>query len=390
MSTRPVSCKPPRTVLEQLIRGRKQTHEEFVEFAERFAREHGEVGTLSVRHLQRLVSGSASNVRAATARLLEKIFGTSIRELLSTPGADRDEISESADELRNMLNVSRRVDTTVVSILRGQLDSIRVLDRRLGAVLAHEEVMVKLAQVQRLRTFSLLPSVRSGLAALQSELSTLAGWQALDLGSPLKAWEHYEQSKVAAAECDDPAYLVHSTAEQAFVLLDIGRPNEAAEVFEDLSSRVRTSSSHVHRAWVAAACGEASAANGDRSASLRAFDVAESLLAHDGPIDGPYVALDGTHLARWRGHALARLGEVAAVEVLTDALDRLNSSFTRAETALRVDLAIALARGGERDEAYRQAALARSSAVEIGSIRQQRRMASLEASVTPQADHRNS
>lgn len=381
-----MSHKPARTVLEQLIRGRNQTYEEFVEFAEKFAREHGEVGTLSVRHLQRLVSGGASNVRAATARLLEKIFNAHISELLSTPGNDRGEINEPADELRKMLSVSRRVDTTVVSVLRDQLDSIRVLDRRLGAVLAHEEVMVKVAQVERLRTFSLSPSVRSDLAALQSELSTLAGWQALDLGSPLKAWEHYEESKIAAAECDDPAYLVHSTAEQAFVLLDIGKSSEAVGVLEDLSSRVRTSSSRLHRAWLSAAIGEASAANGDRSASLRAFDVAESLLTDDEPIDGPYVALDETHLARWRGHALARLGEAEAVEVLTNALDRLDPSFARAETALRVDLATALAMTGERDEAHRQAALARSSATEIGSVRQQRRMAALEASTSTRVD----
>ncbi|GAA2806754.1 transcriptional regulator [Saccharopolyspora taberi] len=80
-----------RTVLELKIRERRQTLQEFAEFAERFAREHNEPGTLSVRHLQRLASGRKPNgqplgsLRPATARLLERIFDLSIDELLARP-----------------------------------------------------------------------------------------------------------------------------------------------------------------------------------------------------------------------------------------------------------------------------------------------------------------
>lgn len=80
-----------RTVLEQKIRERRQTFEEFAEYAGEFAREHDEPGTLSVRHLLRLAAGRQANgsplgpVRPATARLLERIFDTSIDELLSNP-----------------------------------------------------------------------------------------------------------------------------------------------------------------------------------------------------------------------------------------------------------------------------------------------------------------
>ena len=79
----------PRTLLEQLIRERRQTFEEFADFAENFAREHSEPGTLSVRHLGRLVAGAHPDgrplgaVRPATARLLERIFGLNIAELLA-------------------------------------------------------------------------------------------------------------------------------------------------------------------------------------------------------------------------------------------------------------------------------------------------------------------
>ncbi len=80
-----------RTVLEEKIWERRQTLEEFAEYAETFARERREPGTLGVRHLQRLVAGRGANgqplgpVRPATARLLESIFGVSVEKLLALP-----------------------------------------------------------------------------------------------------------------------------------------------------------------------------------------------------------------------------------------------------------------------------------------------------------------
>jgi hypothetical protein len=91
-----------RTVLEQKIRERKQTLEEFAEHAETFAREHNEPGTISVRHLQRLASGQGRKgqplgpLRPATARLLERIFDQSIEELLAPPAQP-----ESTDAARH-------------------------------------------------------------------------------------------------------------------------------------------------------------------------------------------------------------------------------------------------------------------------------------------------
>jgi 8-oxo-dGTP pyrophosphatase MutT (NUDIX family) len=80
-----------RTVLEQKIRERRLSLREFVEYVETFAREHNEPGTLSFRHLQRLVAGRQPDgsplgpLRPATARLLERIFGMSIDNLLAPP-----------------------------------------------------------------------------------------------------------------------------------------------------------------------------------------------------------------------------------------------------------------------------------------------------------------
>jgi 8-oxo-dGTP diphosphatase len=91
MTWRDDNGRSARTVLEQKIRERRLSLREFVDFVETFAREHNEPGTLSFRHLQRLVAGRQSDgvplgpLRPATIRLLERIFDMSIDELLSAP-----------------------------------------------------------------------------------------------------------------------------------------------------------------------------------------------------------------------------------------------------------------------------------------------------------------
>lgn len=84
--------------------------------------------------------------------------------------------------------------------------------------------------------------------------------------------------------------------------------------------------------------------------------------------------LDTSHLARWRGHSLALLGDDAAVDELHAALARLDATFTRAEAGLRCDLAHAHLVRGELDEAQRQARAARQLASRTGSVRHRRRI----------------
>jgi hypothetical protein len=107
--------RPFRTVLEQKIRERRMTFEEFVAYAETYAREHREPGTLSVRHLQRLAAGRRSDgrplgpVRPETARLIEQILGLDIDQLLAPPSAPA-MTDDSAADLRRKLDVARRID----------------------------------------------------------------------------------------------------------------------------------------------------------------------------------------------------------------------------------------------------------------------------------------
>jgi len=377
----------PRTVLEQKIRDRNQTLVEFAEAAEDFARAFGEPGTLTERHLKRLVAGrkpdgsQIGRPRPATARLLERMLGLTVDELLSPPDAFRP--AETGElELRQMLSASRRVNAEVLTLLHDQLTAVRRLDRQLGATTAHDEVAIKIQQVTRLRSHSLTPDIRSQLAALLAEFGTLAGWQTLDMGSVANSWQYYERAKAAASESDDVAFEVHSAAEQAFVLIEVNETAAAVELLDFTEKRAQRVTGRLLRSWLAAAHGEALAADGQRSASLRAFDRAATLLPVDmSAVDGPYVVLDPVHLARWRGHALARVGEPEAVDVLSSALSRLDPTFTRAETALRVDLATAFLAMGEREQGRVHVARARVLAAEIGSARQQRRIDQLNGSL---------
>jgi hypothetical protein len=127
---------------------------------------------------------------------------------------------------------------------------------------------------------------------------------------------------------------------------------------------------------LAAAHGEALAADCQQDASLRAFGDAERLLPEtaERPAVGPYLALDAVHLARWRGHALARFGRPEAVTVLTGALDAHDTEFSRAEAGLRADLAIAHLAVGERDAARTQYSAATAIADAVGSARQRRQL----------------
>jgi hypothetical protein len=373
-----------RTVLEQKIRERQQTLEEFAEYVENFAREQNEPGTIGVRHLQRLVSGRGPKgrplgpVRPATARLLEAIFHMGIDELLAAPSEPSAPAEDSGAELRQILRASSQINEDILTLLQEQMSAIRRLDRQLGAVVAQDEAREKANQIKRLLAYSISAKSRERLAAMLSELRCLVGWQALDRGNVNDSWQQYQYAKEAALESGVPSFDAHAAAGQAFVLIDIGETASAAELLMSTREAANRKCSRLMRAWIAAAHGEALAANSQRAESLRAFDAAAGLLPNETVnAEGPYVALDSVHLARWRGHALARVGDPEAVTVLTGAVDDLDSTFVRAEAGLRVDLATALAALGERDAVERQIEHAQHLATTIASARQQRRMRAL-------------
>lgn len=267
----------------------------------------------------------------------------------------------------------------MIGTLQKQLDNLRRLDRQLGAPTAHQEVLTKISQVTDLFTYSISTAVRVQLAALLSELQCLAGWQALDLGRIVDSWAFYGKAVKLSKLSGASPFIALASAGQAFVLADAGRITDAIEIMADTRMSADRTCSRLLRSWLAAAHGEVLAGCGDHANSMRAFDQANKLLP--GAVanaDDPYVALDSVHLARWRGHALARCGDVEAVSVLSRALADLDTTFVRAQTSLQVDLATALYMLDEQPAAAQQVGQARRLTEQIGSVRQRRRLVSLQ------------
>jgi tetratricopeptide (TPR) repeat protein len=239
-------------------------------------------------------------------RLFRDVYGRMNEELGFPP---EQEDSEAA-ELWSRLAVARTVDADMVELFRRQVDDARHVDRRFGGITLLDQLCGSIKQVEDLLMYGVGGELRESLAGVFTEASTLAGWEALDRNAVGQAWAHYERAKTAAREPGVPALLAHATAEQAFVLIDLGETAQAVEQFADARVLAEHVAPPLLRAWLAAAHGEGLAATGQRAEALRTFDAAGMLLPSD-PVDPalPFLFLGGAHLDRWRGHALARLRE---------------------------------------------------------------------------------
>ena len=283
----------------------------------------------------------------------------------------------AAVELVERLTLSR-LDTGLVELLRTHTQSIRMLDRRLGGAMIYQQTAAHVEQIENLVRYALPGAHREAAADELGQAAALAGWQALDMGRPDDAWRLHEVATAAARESGQKAGLVYARAQQAFVLLDAKRPADARDVICGAREEAGTAVPAMLRAWLHAAEGEALATNGQRDDALRALDAAADILTPDADDSLPFVMLHAGHLARWRGHCLARLGDVAAIDELTSALDVMGEGqYGRAEASLRVDLALAFRARGDGTESRLHAQRAAELADRTGSERQRRRIAEL-------------
>ena len=281
-------------------------------------------------------------------------------------------------ELLRQITAARSIDGTVVRVLQGETDNIRLLDRRLGAPAVAGKLEAHISHIETGLRYSLRPGNREQLAVVLADASALAGWQAVDMGRLSRAWEHFECAIAAAREAGDACLLAFAAGEQAYVLLDLHRPAEALAMVRAAYEETQAAIPHEVRGWLRAAEAEMAAAAGEESACRTALDSAAKELGH-GPAseDLPYLALNETHLAHWRGNCLVLFGDPQTADDLTAALTAMDGSFTRAEASLRCDLAAALHVRGEKDEAKRHLKRAREVAQLAGSARQRRRIRDL-------------
>lgn len=275
-----------------------------------------------------------------------------------------------ADELRMDLDAARRVDAKHVLALQHQVDSFRQLDRPLGALALVEPVRSFIAMASRLVDHAVLGPQGRPLARVLADAASLAGWQALDLGSLKPAWTLFQTAQAAARTAEDPCLLAYATGEQAYVLLELDRFADAVDLVRYAGKDARRLDPSM-RVWLNAAEAEILAAAGEATPALRAWDKAATLLSREPVAEPlPYLALEEVHLTRWRGNVLARVGHPDATPSLTAALEAMSPDFRRATAGLHCDLAIAAAARGEHDRARAHATEARTLATRIGSVRQ--------------------
>lgn len=305
--------------------------------------------------------------------LFRALYGRANEEL----GFPSDEVDEGTEQLRERLAVARSVDTGLIELFRQRIDHARATDRQFGGVTTLDQLRAQISEVKDLLEFSITTGQRAPLAGVLTEASALAGWEALDRNALGQAWQHHETAKTAAREAEDPHLLAHATAQQAFILIDLGESDLAVEQLA-AAREAGSGTSALLRAWLAAAQGEGFAAAGRRDDALRAFDEASALLPTD-PV-GPklsFLFLADYHLDRWRGNALSTLGEQEAIDQLTHTLPLLPPDFTRARAGMLVDLAYAHAATDDRDGALEYARQAKRLAARIKSDRQLRRLGNL-------------
>lgn len=329
---------------------------------------------LSLKRMIRQWVNGERGLSAFYADLFAAVFGVAFdtADTVATAGGEA-----AAADLLDRLARAGSLDKDLVALFEVQTQQFRLLDRRLGARRLLPQTEAHVNQMSELLAFALTGPRRAGLAQAVAEAAALAGWQALDLGRPDRAWLLHETAKSAARDSGNPSVVAHVTAQQAYSLLDLGRPADAVQQVRYAREAVRGQVPTVVAAWLSAAEGEMLAATGDEAAARDALDDAERQLGQVDNDQLEFLVLDDAHFARWRGHCLARLGAGDAIADLESALAGVDSSFARARASLHCDLATAYAARGERDAALRHATKGRALADVTTSARQQRRLSDL-------------
>jgi tetratricopeptide (TPR) repeat protein len=306
--------------------------------------------------------------------LFREYYGRTNEEL----GFPPEPLDGASEELRDRILTARSIDAATIELFRRQVDNFRHMDRRLGAIALLDQLNSQIQQIGDLLLYGTLRQHREALAAVLAEAATLAGWEALDRTSLALAWRLHETAKTAAREAGSPSLLPYATAQQAFVLIDLGNPQGAVELLDHARSLSSTRIDDLLRCWLAAAYGESLAEAGQRDAALRAFDEAYSSLPPKSNDPGlPYLMLNSVHLTRWRGNALAALGDNGAIADLEKVIASKTPTSLRATTGTLVSLAFAYSRAGDREAAISYSGRARQLASRIGSDRQKKRLGDL-------------
>lgn len=303
-------------------------------------------------------------------RLFGEMYGLSVSELRSSPMPALTGLNLDAEIPPALLLQS---DKANVDAFHRETERLRTLDRRVGASKLQEEMVAHVREVDASLRGTASITQRRKLAQVLADAASLTGWQALDAGAITWAWNLHDLAKRAAIEGNDDQALAHAAGQQAYVLLEANRPRDAIALISEARKSEQTLP-YLLRAWLAAVHAEVLAVVGAAAPARRAMHLADRLLPDQADANLPYLALDASHLTRWRGSVLSRLGDSHGITASLDALDGLDKSFVRARAGLLADLGEALLHRSEHVDSKPYVQEAHALAEQIGSQRLSRRL----------------
>jgi transcriptional regulator with XRE-family HTH domain len=104
------------------------------------------------------------------------LLGLTPRQITAPPPRSPAATSGQAAGLLRQITAAGRIDATVVRVLQGETDNIRLLDRRLGAPAVAGKLDAHIGQIETSLRYSLRPGNRQQLARALADASALAGW----------------------------------------------------------------------------------------------------------------------------------------------------------------------------------------------------------------------
>ncbi|MFD6221199.1 hypothetical protein [Nocardia asteroides] len=264
-------------------------------------------------------------------------------------------------------------DGSLFALLSGHTNSLRLLDRRLGAPMVRVQTTSHVAALETMWRAA-AGCDRVSIARAQADTAALAAWQDLDVGDHDSASRHYMLAKQAASRAGDSVLLAHAVGEHAVLLAETGKAAEAAAAIAKAEAMPMLPM--LLRSWLAATHAQVAALQPGQEQSVRAalsraeVDLARSSAGDE--VSMPYLALDAVHMQRWQGHVLVRAGDTAGADMARAALNGLPDEFVRARCGQLLDLAEAnLGHGWEEAREYLDAT--DSTIAQLGSVRLRKR-----------------
>lgn len=292
--------QPARTLLELLIRQGDATYEEQVRAFDRLAREHDEPATITVRHLQRLAAGQRSGERAnpSTRRVMQRLFGRSLDDLLRPPTAAAPEsivVAGPAESPRDLSAAAAcasldfaawadadQVAPTLIEHVSDELARIAVDYVSTPALpLFHDLVELRDITVGLLRDRP-HPRQSRQLFLLAGTTCLLLAHASQNLGDPGSAMAQARAALTCGEQADHHGLLAWVRGTQALIAEGSRRPKEAVAYAQAGQQYAITADARVRLASLEARAG---ARLGDARAVAAALDRAEQARGHGQDLD---------------------------------------------------------------------------------------------------------